>query len=1509
MNDLLEYLFPLVLFLVAVVTSILLLIANLKRKKNANISPVSRTIGQPSSISQTGSSINYSEPLPAGRDLATGGHLSTLSEVVFANDFDESISAIAAGINRKFKGSVFIFRRNGETAGLVAYSSESVEKIVGILFKAGLKLDVNNIPLQKGRAKVFELPYGEFDNPFQLIGDMTTTAACKKIQHDLHFDSISTSSVKTELGDYLILLLQPKKVHDAKQKLEQFSSLLKIAGYLANLKTKLAGFENSFDEQLIEVRNELKKKESIHLLLFNDMPMVAAVLDERGVITEASERLQLLFSGTEAIGQPLSSIMDEEDRRNFIELLLNLPAAGSAELSISLNPRRSDEAEGQISDKYFRALLVKQRESSGYVVYFIDENAGMNLKREFERTIDMLRAQNGFVEKILGAEKKYSEEIVRNAGVPTIVVSDEKILFASESAKTIFRVSDNQPFAEFVSLNDISTISTSERTFEATASGGKTFIVSQWESEPIPSANSEQHRAAWFYTFNDVTELKRVEAEVRKMKAESGRLFNSLLPTARVRNEKLVEWNDVFESLFKTFLETDKSFDSFLRYLGESPEVCKSEMRLRNIIMRNCRTTDRKFLNMSAALTEDSVLIFIEDVTEQENIKMQLRSLQNTFRNALESFSEEPIFVVENGNVSASNLAARNKLDARLDEPFNFQDMLKRFGVKSGDAIVELDGKFFRIEDATSGNLTVYQFRRVTDEVAQSAEINILKKRQDLLSDLSGAEGYEDILTSVNEILKNDGTRSVKLVGTGIMQNDKESADVYLLTTFSGKIEPSLLLSLSPADISVAERGGSFSQTELSDTIFSNVLSAGDSALLIQTTKVSDARGFASIAVQDIDPEKLNELGKLLKIASSVAVGIHTRSYAERKFEESGKVTRALIGLTGIDGTSFAEISRNTVDLLKQVFGADAVGVYSVDGATLTSLATNGSLPEVVSITSLKFGMLVPTSRLETSDTETAEGYYFALRSKSSQLKSAGSGLTLIFRFIRDTVLRTESSTRGTGVPPSPSELNAISSASLDLLESKRIIENQSASAEQLADESKFMKEFMARLVKSTTSQDVLRILGDSLSQKNKDAKVKVRTDGDTKSFAGEIVHNEVGDFANYEANLSSLGIGIVAVKCSPDAFSRTMVELAIDKIKSLIALKLPAFQNEAADLRAKLERAKDSYSKLRESVGKIPVSLRNARIGIDGVLSRLSFVEGDERVIQEIKLHLASAAKELSVDLDSSFKNQDDIFEAVRLSVMQASQRLGLVGDSTVKDEGKSVPSRISDFDVSELTEFRADQTTSDLIKDLFVNFVIASGVNDCKVLMMTAQPSPNEAADGKGKHISLRIISKGGGILHDDTLKESASIQTLVGKLEKMGYQVDTRALGSELTMDICEIKGVETPGEKTLSALLVEDDKVVTYEESQKLIKIFSRVKVAADAVEAAMILDSERFHTALVDLNLPSINGRELCRQIKSSQPDCITILLTNREGVEKSDGVDYVMLRPLDEDIVRNYIRE
>jgi len=1389
---------------------------------------------------------------------------SALSEVIYANSLERSISSIAEGVMRAYGGATFIFRRDGESAALVGSAAENVEHVADLLRRAGLRLDVDNIPLSEGRTKVFDSNFMELGDPFELIDDLTTYAACKKIQRELHFGIVVTTSAKTESGDYSILILLPAKIRDARRELEQFSLLLKSAVYLANLKGRLVELEARFDERFVQLKNELREKEGAHLFLFNEMPIAAAVLDERGIVIEANEKVAVLFDGgANPVGQPFSTVIGENERQDFIEALLNLAPGGVSELKLS------------ISDRQYKLHIVSRKDESGSkigsVVYLVDETAGISLQRELERTIDALQSQKEMIEKIIAEERANSEDITRNAVTPTIAVADGRIESVSKSARRVFSIIDGESLEKFAADNEVSPISITETISEVTDSAGRTLRVSQWAKD--------KYR---FYEFNDITELKTAEQELRKFTVESGKLFNSLLPIARVKNDMLVEWNDMFESLFKTFLASEKSFDGFLRYLGESPGVCKSELQSAGIIMRTCRTTDRKSLNMSAAVAEGSILVSIEDLTEQEDVKLQLRNTQNLLSNSLEAFSDEPIFVVDNGIVSALNLTARDKLEIRLDERFDVDAFLTRVGASEKDSIIELNGKFFRIDATSLGNSTVYHFRIISEEIAQRADINRLKRHHDLLRRLALSDRYENVLTNIKDILETDGLMSTKLVCTGTLQSARQVADVYLLTMSSGKIEPSLSLSIVPADISTAEHGGSFSKSELPDSTFSNVVSAGDSMLLIQSASIGEVMGFASLAIQEesLSLPKTEELGKMLKAAATVTIGIHTRMSAERKFEESGRLTRALVGLTGIGPGGFTDIARKTIDLLRQVLGSDAVGVYSVEGATMTSLATNGNLPAIASIPSLKFGVLVPASQLEVSEMKNAEGSYFAVKSRSQKL-------ALIFRFA--------------GTPPAPSELNAISSTALDTLESKKLAESQSVVAAQFSDESKLVNEFMTGLAKSTTSQDVIRILGDSLLKKNKNAAVTVREDVNAVSLAKpmEIVQKEDDGLTVYEVNLLSFGIGVVTVKCSPDLTSRTMVELAVDKMRSILALKLPAVQNEVVDLHAKLDRAKDNYSALRESVEKVPVSLRNARIEIDGVLSRLSFVQGEDRIIQEIKMRLASAAKELSVDLEGSSKNQDDIFETVRVAVMQP-------GESRSEQDSQP-PSRI--FDVSTLTEFRVDQTTADLIKDLFVNFVNSSGVADCEVVMMTAQPSPSEEANGRGKHISLRISANEGEMLHDDDIRESGSIQTLAGKLRKMGYDVDTRALGNELTMDICEIKSVEVQGGEATSVILIEDDKSLVEEESQNLLEIFSRLKVAGDAVEAARILESEKFSAAFVDLSLPSINGRELCQQIKRAQPDCVTVLLTNREGEEKSDGVDHIMMRPLDESVIRGFVQK
>ncbi len=355
------------------------------------------------------------------------------------------------------------------------------------------------------------------------------------------------------------------------------------------------------------------------------------------------------------------------------------------------------------------------------------------------------------------------------------------------------------------------------------------------------------------------------------------------------------------------------------------------------------------------------------------------------------------------------------------------------------------------------------------------------------------------------------------------------------------------------------------------------------------------------------------------------------------------------------------------------------------------------------------------------------------------------------------------------------------------------------------------------------------------------------------------------------------------------------MVELSVDKIKSIFTMKLPALQAETALLNSKLERAKEEQAILRESIERVPVSLRNARIAIDNVLSRLSFVQGEEKILQEIRLHLAAAAKEMSMDLDGSSKSQDELFEAVRSALMNQS------------DSGAgNMPIRIKGFETSSLAEIRTDQATFDILRDLLSNVVLVSGLKECDVLMTTSTPGPGDAAEGKGKRVGLRITGADGEAVDEDKIEGSASIRALVGKIEKLGYTVEADVHLNMMTLEIIESKPVEGAETGVLTALLVEDDKKLVEEESQNLLRVFSRLKVAGDAVEAAKLFDAERFAVAFIDLSLPSINGRELCSQLKKAQPQCTTVLLTNREGEEKSEGVDHITLRPLEVDSINKF---
>ncbi|MCG8685150.1 MAG: response regulator [Desulfobacterales bacterium] len=66
----------------------------------------------------------------------------------------------------------------------------------------------------------------------------------------------------------------------------------------------------------------------------------------------------------------------------------------------------------------------------------------------------------------------------------------------------------------------------------------------------------------------------------------------------------------------------------------------------------------------------------------------------------------------------------------------------------------------------------------------------------------------------------------------------------------------------------------------------------------------------------------------------------------------------------------------------------------------------------------------------------------------------------------------------------------------------------------------------------------------------------------------------------------------------------------------------------------------------------------------------------------------------------------------------------------------------------------------------------------------------------------------------------------------------------------------------------------------------------VKTAASAEEALEILKTQKIHVMFLDLNLPEMNGIDLCRNIKSQMPMAILYALTGYASLfELSDCRD------------------
>ena len=109
-----------------------------------------------------------------------------------------------------------------------------------------------------------------------------------------------------------------------------------------------------------------------------------------------------------------------------------------------------------------------------------------------------------------------------------------------------------------------------------------------------------------------------------------------------------------------------------------------------------------------------------------------------------------------------------------------------------------------------------------------------------------------------------------------------------------------------------------------------------------------------------------------------------------------------------------------------------------------------------------------------------------------------------------------------------------------------------------------------------------------------------------------------------------------------------------------------------------------------------------------------------------------------------------------------------------------------------------------------------------------------------------------------------------------------------------------------------LIVDDDKEYLKTLKKILIKMEYAAEVAAGSKEALKILEKEKFPLIITDLDMPGIDGVELCKQIKGIDPKSIVYALSgyiteyDAENLEKS-GFDGYLSKPAKIEVLKQAI--
>ncbi len=104
--------------------------------------------------------------------------------------------------------------------------------------------------------------------------------------------------------------------------------------------------------------------------------------------------------------------------------------------------------------------------------------------------------------------------------------------------------------------------------------------------------------------------------------------------------------------------------------------------------------------------------------------------------------------------------------------------------------------------------------------------------------------------------------------------------------------------------------------------------------------------------------------------------------------------------------------------------------------------------------------------------------------------------------------------------------------------------------------------------------------------------------------------------------------------------------------------------------------------------------------------------------------------------------------------------------------------------------------------------------------------------------------------------------------------------------------------------MKILLVEDEVVVTQFIQKGIEAEGYDLRVAYDGLRGRAVFDQQPFDVVILDVNLPGLNGFELCRYVKQHSPRQPVLLLTALDGMQDKEdgfgaGADDYLVKPFE----------